>query len=43
MSPKILKPSSDSTADVLHRLFNEIRTKDVFRDNLKLAYVTPVF
>ena len=43
MSPKILKPSSDSTVEVLHRLFNEIRTKDVFWDNLKLAYVTPVF
>ena len=43
MSPKILKPSFDATVDVLHRLFNETITKDVFRDNLKLAFVTPVF
>ena len=41
--PKKLKSSSEATANVLHRLFNETITKGVFLDNLKLADVTPVF
>ena len=43
ISPKILKSSSNATVNVLHRLFNEIITKAVFPDNLKLADVRPVF
>ena len=41
--PKILKSSSEATVYVLHRLFKETITKDVFLNNLKLADVTPVF
>ena len=40
--PKILKPSSEATDNILHRLFNEALTKGVFLDNLKLAEVIPV-
>ena len=41
--PKILQSSSETTVNVLHRLFNETITNGVFPNNLKLADVTPVF
>ena len=41
--PPTLNPSSESTVNVLHRLFNEAIAKGVFPDNLKLVDVTPVF
>ena len=43
ISPKILKSSSETTVNVLHRLFNETITTGVFPNNLKLADVTSVF
>ena len=41
--PKILKSSSETTVNTLHRVFNETVTEGVFPDNLKLTDVTPVF
>ena len=43
ISPKILKSSSETTVNILHRVFNETGTEGVFPDNLKLIDVTPVF
>ena len=41
--PEILKPSSEATVNILHKLFNETVTKDVFSDTLKPADITPLF
>ena len=40
---KILKVSSDTSAETLHNLFSECLITDSFPDNLKLADITPVF
>ena len=42
ISPKILKISSDVSADALHSLFNDMLKTGNFPENLKLADVTPV-
>ena len=41
--PKILKKSSKVSASVLHKLFNNSIEKSDFPQNLKLAYITPVY
>ena len=41
--PKILKISSEVSGETLHNLFNDILKTRNFPDNLKLAYITPVF
>ena len=41
--PKILKISSEVSADTLHNLFNDMLKTGNFPDNLKLADITPVF
>ena len=41
--PKILKISSDVSADALHSLFNDMLKSGNFPENLKLADLTPVF
>ena len=40
---KILKISSEASADVLHNLFNDMLKTGNFPDNLKLADISPVF
>ena len=40
---KILKISSEVSADTLHNLFNDMLKTGNFPDNLKLADITPVF
>ena len=42
-TPKILKISSEVSADTLHNLFNDMLKTGNFPDNLKLADITPVF
>ena len=41
--PKMLKISSQVSADSLHNLFNDMLKTGNFPDNLKLADITPVF
>ena len=41
--PKILKISSEASADILLNLFNDMLKTGNFPDNLKLADITPVF
>ena len=41
--PKILKISSEVSADTLHNLFNDMLKTGNFPDNLKLADITPIF
>ena len=41
--PKILKISSEASAEVLHNLFINMLKTGSFPDNLKLAEITPVF
>ena len=41
--PKILKISSEVSADTLHNLFNDMLKTGNFPDNLKLADITAVF
>ena len=41
--PKILKISSEASADVLHNLFNDMLKPGNVPDNLKFANITPVF
>ena len=41
--PKILKISSEVSADTLHNFFNDMLKTGNLPDNLKLADITPVF
>ena len=41
--PKMLKISSQVSADSLHNLFNDMLKTGNFPDNLKLADISPVF
>ena len=41
--PKILKISSEASADALQSLFNDMLKTGNFPENLKLADITPVF
>ena len=41
--PKILRQSAEVTANTLQLLFNNAISNSEFRENLKLADVTPVF
>ena len=41
--PKILKISSETSADVLRNPFNDILKAGNFQDNLKLADIVPSF
>ena len=41
--PKILKIGSEFSADALQNLFNDMLKTGNFPNNLKLAYITPVF
>ena len=43
ISPKILRPSAEVTANTLQSLFNKEMPISEFPENLKLADVTPVF